>query len=176
MSNQSLTPPFGPQDVEVLERETPFQGFFRVDTLTLRHKHYNGGWGEPVRRELFVRPPAAAVLPYDPVRGEILLVEPDVAVYEFANVMRYMDELTTEQVQLAVNSLLALPIRWLKPDAGLMQRTVAIAREHDATVYDAVFAAMAEQLSAPYVTADMRFVRRVPDLAYVRPLAGFRLS
>ena len=75
MSNQSLTPPFGPQDVEVLERETPFQGFFRVDTLTLRHKHYNGGWGEPVRRELFVRPPAAAVLPYDPVRGEILLVE-----------------------------------------------------------------------------------------------------
>ena len=75
MSNQSLTPPFGPQDVEILERETPFQGFFRVDTLTLRHKHYNGGWGEPVRRELFVRPPAAAVLPYDPVRGEILLVE-----------------------------------------------------------------------------------------------------
>jgi ADP-ribose pyrophosphatase len=75
MSNHSLTPPFGPQDVEVLARETPFQGFFRVDTLTLRHKHYNGGWGEPVRRELFVRPPAAAVLPYDPVRGEILLVE-----------------------------------------------------------------------------------------------------
>ena len=67
MSNHSLTPPFGPQDVEVLERETPFQGFFRVDTLTLRHKHYNGGWGEPVRRELFVRPPAAAGLPYDPV-------------------------------------------------------------------------------------------------------------
>ena len=62
MSNQSLTPPFGPQDVEVLERETPFQGFFRVDTLTLRHKHYNGGWGEPVRRGLFVRPPAAAAL------------------------------------------------------------------------------------------------------------------
>jgi len=108
--------------------------------------------------------------------GEILLVEPDVAVYEFANVMRYMDELTTEQVQLAVESLLALPIRWLKPDAGLMQRTVAIAREHDATVYDAVFAAMAEQLSASYVTADMRFVRRVPDLSYVRPLAGFTLA
>ena len=108
--------------------------------------------------------------------GEILLVEPDVAVYEFANVMRYMDELITEQVQLAVESLLALPIRWLKPDAGLMQRTVAIAREHDATVYDAVFAAMAEQLSAPYVTADTRFVRRVPDLTYVCPLAGFTLA
>ena len=57
-----LKPLFGPDDVEVLERDTPFQGFFRVDTLTLRHRQYNGGWGKPV-------------LPYDPRRGEILLVE-----------------------------------------------------------------------------------------------------
>ena len=28
-----------------------------------------------MQRELFVRPPAAAVLPYDPQRGEILMVE-----------------------------------------------------------------------------------------------------
>ena len=68
-------PVFTAEDVEILERETPFQGFFRVERLTLRHRHYQGGWGAPVKRELFVRPPAAAVLPYDPVRGEILLVE-----------------------------------------------------------------------------------------------------
>jgi predicted nucleic acid-binding protein len=108
--------------------------------------------------------------------GEILLVEPDVAIYEFANVMRYMDGLTTGQVQLAVESLFALPVRWLKPTEALMRRTVAIARGHDVTVYDAVFAALAEELSALYVTADMRFVRRVSDLAYVKPLAGFTLS
>lgn len=70
-----LDPPFNQSDVEILERETPFQGFFQLDALTLRHRHYRGGWGDPVRRELFVRPRAAAVLPYDPVRGEILLVE-----------------------------------------------------------------------------------------------------
>lgn len=70
-----LDPRFTQDDVEILERETPFQGFFRVDALTLRHRHYEGGWGKPIRRELFVRPRAAAVLPYDPVRGEILLVE-----------------------------------------------------------------------------------------------------
>ena len=70
-----LTPPFGRDDVEIQARETPFQGFFRVDALTLRHRQYNGGWGKSVRRELFVRPPAAAVLPYDARRGEILLVE-----------------------------------------------------------------------------------------------------
>lgn len=69
------TPVFSADDVEILERETPFQGFFRVQRLTLRHRHYQGGWGAPVKREVFIRPPAAAVLPYDPVRGEILLVE-----------------------------------------------------------------------------------------------------
>ncbi len=70
-----IEPRFSQDDVEILERETPFQGFFRVDALTLRHRQYEGGWGKPVRRELFVRPRAAAVLPYDPLRGEILLVE-----------------------------------------------------------------------------------------------------
>ncbi len=47
--------------------------------------------------------------------GEILLVEPGVALYEFANAMRFIDELNTEQVQLAVESLFAFPIRWVQP-------------------------------------------------------------
>ncbi len=108
--------------------------------------------------------------------GEILLVEPDVALYEFANVMRFMDELNTEQVQLAVESLFAFPIRWVQPTWELMARAVAIARGHDkVTVYDAVFAAVAEAYDTLFVTADLRFVRAAPDLSYIRPLAGFRL-
>jgi len=66
---------FSAADVEILERETPFQGFFRVDRLTLRHRLYRGGWSAPLKRELFMRRDAAAALPYDPLRGEILLVE-----------------------------------------------------------------------------------------------------
>lgn len=68
-------PQFGAGDVEILERETPFQGFFRVDRLTLRHRLFRGGWSAPLKRELFMRRDAAAALPYDPQRGEILLVE-----------------------------------------------------------------------------------------------------
>ena len=68
-------PPFSAADVEVLKTETPFRGFFRVDKMTLRHRAYRGGWAAPVVREIFVRGEAAAVLPYDPQRQEILLVE-----------------------------------------------------------------------------------------------------
>ena len=56
------TPQFTAGDVEVMKRETPFQGFFRLDRLHLRHRLFEGGWSGTMQRELFVRPPAAAVL------------------------------------------------------------------------------------------------------------------
>lgn len=71
----ALRPPFGDDDWELLERETPFSGFFRLDRLTLRHRLYRGGWSRPMTRELFVRHQAVAVLPWDPVRETVLLVE-----------------------------------------------------------------------------------------------------
>ena len=66
---------FGKQDWELLERKTLFQRFFRVDLLTLRHRLYQGGWSEPLQRELLMRRPAVAILPYDTTHGLIALVE-----------------------------------------------------------------------------------------------------
>jgi predicted nucleic acid-binding protein len=107
--------------------------------------------------------------------GEVQLMGPDLALTEFANVMRYMKDLSTEQVQQAVDSLFAMRLTWLTPTGAVLKRAVAIARESETPVYDALFAAVAEELSALYVTADERFVKRVPELGYVRSLAGFRL-
>lgn len=77
--NKTLTskaqPPFANHDWELMERECCYQGFFRVDKLTLRHRLYQGGWGQPVVRELLMRQPAVAILPYDPEHGLIALVE-----------------------------------------------------------------------------------------------------
>lgn len=68
--------PFDPQrDVEILARETVFQGYFRVDRYTLRHRLFRGGWSRPIQRVLFERGHAAAVLPYDPERDRVLLIE-----------------------------------------------------------------------------------------------------
>lgn len=66
---------FTRDDVEIITRESPYQGFFRLDRLRLRHRLFNGGWSRELTRELFVRTEAVAVLPWDPVRDEILLVE-----------------------------------------------------------------------------------------------------
>lgn len=66
---------FGHQDVKLLSEEVGYQGFFRLLRLRLQHKLFAGGWSEEITRELFDRGHAAAVLPYDPVRDEVILIE-----------------------------------------------------------------------------------------------------
>lgn len=61
--------------MEVLKRREAYRGFFLLDVLTLKHRLFEGGWSREVERELFVRPAAVAVLPYDPERGRVVLVE-----------------------------------------------------------------------------------------------------
>ncbi|MBL8501099.1 MAG: NUDIX domain-containing protein [Nitrosomonas sp.] len=52
-----------------------FEGFFRIEKYRLRHRLFNGGWSRPLSRELFERGHAAAVLPYDPIRDAVILIE-----------------------------------------------------------------------------------------------------
>ncbi len=57
------------------EQRQGTQPILEFDVLTLKHRLFEGGWSREVERELFVRPAAVAVLPYDPERGRVVLVE-----------------------------------------------------------------------------------------------------
>ena len=63
------------RDVEVLERTIPYDGYFRIEAYRLRHRRFGGGWTEVMTRELFERGHAAVVLPYDPARDRVVLIE-----------------------------------------------------------------------------------------------------
>ena len=62
-------------DVQMIEREPCFRGFYRLDRVHLRHAQFAGGMGPVISRELFVRHDAVCVLPYDPQRDSVVLVE-----------------------------------------------------------------------------------------------------
>lgn len=64
-----------PREVEILERARLHEGFYALDRLVLRHRRFDGGWTGPLRRELLLQRDAVAVLPYDPDRDRVLLVE-----------------------------------------------------------------------------------------------------
>ena len=61
--------------IEILESETVYRGFFRLDRYRLRHRLYSGGWSGELMREVFERGNAVAVLLYDPERDALVLVE-----------------------------------------------------------------------------------------------------
>jgi ADP-ribose pyrophosphatase len=62
-------------DVEVLEREAAYEGYFRIDRYRLRHVRFGGGWSEPMRREIFERGHAVAIVLYEPERDLLVLIE-----------------------------------------------------------------------------------------------------
>ncbi len=102
--------------------------------------------------------------------GEVEIVLPSLVAYEFTNVLRYKADLTLDQVQSAVGSLLGMKLWWLLPSVEVLCRAADMARTYDITVYDGAFAALAESVSATYVTADKRLAIKLAELPYVRYL------
>lgn len=66
---------FTPDDIDVVSRETLFQGFFRMVKYRFKHRLFQGGWSPIIEREMFERGHAAAMLPYDPVRDQVVIIE-----------------------------------------------------------------------------------------------------
>jgi ADP-ribose pyrophosphatase len=69
------SPEYCADDIELISDEWVFKGYFGVRRIELRHKLFKGGWSSPVKREIFERGDAVAVLPYDPVADELVLIE-----------------------------------------------------------------------------------------------------
>lgn len=66
---------FTKNDVEIIARETVYDGFFSVVRYRFRHRQFNGEMSGEVQREVFERGHAAVLLPYDPLRDEVVLIE-----------------------------------------------------------------------------------------------------
>ncbi|WP_416776810.1 ADP-ribose diphosphatase [Xenorhabdus budapestensis] len=66
---------FTKQDVEVISRKPFYRGFFKMTEYQFRHRLFCGGWSETIKREVFERGHAGVLLPYDPIRDEVVLIE-----------------------------------------------------------------------------------------------------
>ncbi|EKY3223690.1 ADP-ribose diphosphatase [Cronobacter dublinensis] len=76
MSKSTKSPvTFTKNDVEIIAREKLYRGFFSLDLYRFRHRLFNGEMSGEVRREIFERGHAAVLLPFDPVRDEVVLIE-----------------------------------------------------------------------------------------------------
>lgn len=59
----------------LVSRRQSHRGFFALDEVTLNHDLFAGGESTRLKREVFLASDAVTVLPYDPARDLVLLVE-----------------------------------------------------------------------------------------------------
>ncbi|MFN3938353.1 MAG: NUDIX domain-containing protein [Gemmobacter sp.] len=62
-------------DIDLIRRREPYAHFFAVEEYDLRHRRFDGRMSAAVNRAAFVSGDAATVLPYDPARDRVLLIE-----------------------------------------------------------------------------------------------------
>lgn len=67
--------PVTPGDVEIVASSTGYAHFFAVEDYRLRHACFAGGHSAVLERAVFVSGDAACVLPYDPLRDRVLVIE-----------------------------------------------------------------------------------------------------
>ncbi|MGM0629636.1 MAG: NUDIX domain-containing protein [Pseudomonadota bacterium] len=66
---------FHRDDVKVKEKTPLYQGFLSVYRYSLQHRLFSGEWSPAIDRELMERGHAVVVIPYDPVRDELVVLE-----------------------------------------------------------------------------------------------------
>ncbi|MBO9472224.1 NUDIX domain-containing protein [Shimia sp. R10_1] len=62
-------------DVTDVSLRRPYAKYFALEEVDLRFRRYDGSFSEPVERAVFVATDAVILLPYDPVRDRVLLIE-----------------------------------------------------------------------------------------------------
>lgn len=60
---------------QIESEEVVYQGFFNLLKIKLKHTLFHGGWTPTLTRELFQRGNCVAVVPYDPVTDQVILIE-----------------------------------------------------------------------------------------------------
>ncbi|NDR58319.1 NUDIX domain-containing protein [Aliiruegeria sabulilitoris] len=65
----------GADDIALKRRRLAYANFFSVEEYDLTHRRFRGDHGAVLNRTAFVSGDAVTILPYDPVRDRVLLVE-----------------------------------------------------------------------------------------------------
>ncbi|GAH20621.1 unnamed protein product [marine sediment metagenome] len=104
--------------------------------------------------------------------GRIAVCQPSLAACELANVLRYKSELSTRAVREAMDSFFNMGFDFVSSTRNLIDRAVPLARENDVTVYDALFAAVAESKNGYMITADRKLHDRLSSFSFVHFLAS----
>lgn len=67
--------PLNRDAIDVISTRREYDGYFKLDVYRLRHRLHRGGWSAVIEREVLEHGHAVGVVPYDPVRDRVVLIE-----------------------------------------------------------------------------------------------------
>lgn len=70
-----LIGPPGGQRMQIQSRREPYADYFSVESITLRQRRHRGDWSPDMVRAVFVSGDASVVLPWDPVRDRVMVID-----------------------------------------------------------------------------------------------------
>ena len=62
-------------DYKIINKKELYSGFFSLNKYEFIHKKHDGNWTETIQREVFSGAHVSTLLPYDPVKKEIVLIQ-----------------------------------------------------------------------------------------------------
>ena len=63
------------ENCKIIEKKDLYKGFFKMQEYSLQYQKFDGSWSKVLKREIFERGNAAAIIPYDPINDKVVLIE-----------------------------------------------------------------------------------------------------
>ena len=60
---------------KIINKENLYSGFYSLNKYEFTHQKHDGSWTNKVTREIFHGAQVSSLLPYDPIRNEIVLIQ-----------------------------------------------------------------------------------------------------
>ena len=102
------------------------------------------------------------------LKGEESIIIPDLLLYELANALRYNRDFNSTDVKDAIASIFDMHIDIIVPISKLMSSAITLAFDHNITIYDAFYVALAKESDLSLITADDGLYKRTSELNLVK--------
>lgn len=106
--------------------------------------------------------------------GRCEFIAPTLITYELCNALRFNPNFQTGDVQQAVTSFFGLQIV-LRDPSEYMETSIQLAFKYSLTIYDAVYAGLAQVACVPLITADYKFHSKTKELPFIVALKDIKL-
>lgn len=103
------------------------------------------------------------------------IIAPDLIIYELANSWATKTKLKTQQIKTFLKDLEETEIKIEPVNFDLVRKAVEFSKKYQVSVYDASYAALAQEKGCDFVTADSKFVSKV-KLSFVKHLGEYSSS